>query len=74
MELRILAGAERGAQCVDALVEDGPAGVEVDTQGLELLPYVPGPDAEEQPSAGEVVEGRVLLRGRQGWRSPTTAT
>jgi hypothetical protein len=58
-------GPERGPQGVDALVEHGPAPLEVHPQHLELLLYVSGADPEDQAPAAQVVEGRVLLGGEQ---------
>ncbi len=65
MVLGILLRPERGAQRVDRLVQQGPAPLEVHAQRLELLAHMSGPHPEDQPAAGEVVEGGVLLGGEQ---------
>ena len=42
-----------------------PRRAKSDPERLELLLHVPGPDPEDQPAAGEMVEGGVLLGGDQ---------
>lgn len=59
-----LVRAEGRAQGVHALVQDRAPAFEVHSQRLELLAYVTGAHAEDQPASGEVVESGVLL-GRQ---------